>query len=338
MPKDRLLYRVACFAAVLALCVVILGAFTRLKDAGLGCPDWPGCYGHLVVPQGQQAQIAGAAYGQVVEAPKAWAEMVHRYIAGTLGVLILFIMIRAIATRQKFGTPIGLPIFIVLLVIFQAALGRWTVTLKLLPPIVMMHLLGGMTLVTLLSLLAMRLGRFFGSVKLADCQRFRWFAAIGLVLLVIQIILGGWTSTNYAALVCQDFPYCGGQLIPALDFSHAFTIMDKIGVNYQGGVLDQATRITIQFTHRVGALVVFSYWLIMCLLMLGLSQSKILLRFAAIIIVLLLVQVSLGIMNVVLQLPLHVAVSHNAVATLLLVTIVALNYALYPRKVAQHDV
>ncbi len=332
--KDYLLYRLTCFAALLALCVVILGAYTRLKDAGLGCPDWPGCYGHLFVPQGSAAKQASLVFGGAkIETLKAWAEMSHRYLAGTLGLLVLAILIRACITHKRYQTPLGLPIIIALIVLAQASLGRWTVTLKLLPPIVMFHLLGGMTLTVLLTLLALRIGQFFASVKPIDCSRFRFWTLLGLLLLILQIMLGGWTSANYASLACTDFPYCNGQLLPALKFSHVFTLIDKIGINYQGGILDQATRVTIQMMHRFGAAVVFSYWFILCLMLLGLAQSKILLRFVILIITLLIIQVILGILNLIFILPLHVAMSHNFVATLLLVTVVALNYALYPKKI-----
>lgn len=331
MIRDNFLYRLTCAAACLAFLVVTLGAYTRLKDAGLGCPDWPGCYGQLIVPAGSTA-LAKAHQGfnfQVVEPLKAWAEMSHRYVAGTLGLMILIILGRSVWTRKKYASPIGLPILIVLWVIFQASLGRWTVTLKLLPPIVMLHLLGGFTLLSLLSLLALRLGKFFNSVKVADQRRFRWWAVLGLLFVIGQITLGGWTSANYASLVCPSFPYCNNTLIPQLDFSHAFTIIDKIGPNYQGGVLDQATRITIQVTHRLGALVTSCYWLSFLLYLLAKAESKIILRFTTLIFCLLVVQVVLGVSNVLFMLPVHVAVSHNAVAALLLVVLVALNYALF---------
>lgn len=328
-PKDSFLYRLVCLAACLALCVVILGAYTRLKDAGLGCPDWPGCYGHVVVPHG----IATAAFGSVkIEPAKAWAEMSHRYLAGTLGVLILILLARVFTTYKRYHTPLGLPIIIGLLVLLQASLGRFTVTLKLLPPIVMFHLLGGMTLTVLLVLLALRTGRFFSSMQAIDCQRFKYWAMLGLLLLIGQITLGGWTSANYASLACTDFPYCHGALLPTLQFDHAFTLHDKIGINYQGGIFDETTRITILMMHRFGAMVVAGYWLLLCLMMLGMARSKILLRFILIILFLLFLQVTLGILNLLLMLPLPIAVLHNAVATLLCIVIVSLNYALYAKN------
>lgn len=334
MIRDNFLYRLTCAAVCLAFFVVTLGAYTRLKDAGLGCPDWPGCYGQLIVPSSKLA-LSTAQHifsGQVVEPLKAWAEMTHRYVAGTLGVMILVILGRSLWTRREYHSPLGLPILIVLLVIFQASLGRWTVTLKLLPPVVMLHLLGGFTLLVLLSLLALRLGHFFREVKRTDQRRFKIWALLGLVLLVLQIMLGGWTSANYASLACPSFPFCNNAMIPPLDFSHAFTIVDKIGPSYQGGLLDQVTRITIQFSHRLGALCVASYWLCFLLYLLAKAESKIILRFTTVIFCLLVVQVILGVSNILLMLPVHVAVSHNAVAAILLVVVVSLNYALFAKQ------
>lgn len=326
MIRDNFLYRLTYVAIVLAFVVVVLGAYTRLKDAGLGCPDWPGCYGHLVAPTVAHSVIDGA----VVEPAKAWAEMTHRYVAGSLGLLILVIFVRSWQLRKR-ESPLGLSLLLVLLVVFQASLGRWTVTLKLLPPIVMLHLIGGIALLALLSLLALRLGRFFVEVKPKDKQRFRWWAALGLLLLLGQILLGGWTSANYASLVCPSFPYCSHALMPPLDFTHAFSIADKIGPNYQGGLLDQATRITIQFSHRIGAAVVAIYWTGLLFYMLATAESKILLRFTVVIFCLLIMQILLGITNVIMMLPLSNAVAHNATAAVLLVVVVALNYAVFAR-------
>ena len=188
MIRDNFLYRITWLALCLAFVVVALGAYTRLKDAGLGCPDWPGCYGHLTVPGVASADLAG----QVIEPVKAWAEMIHRYVAGTLGLLILLIVGRSVWTRRQYHSPLGLPLLIAALVFVQASLGRWTVTLKLLPPVVMFHLLGGFTLLVLLSLLLFRLGHFFESVKLTDKQRFKGWAMLGLVLVIGQVVLGGW--------------------------------------------------------------------------------------------------------------------------------------------------
>lgn len=327
--RDTFLYRLACVAAVLAFIVVLLGAYTRLKDAGLGCPDWPGCYGHLTVPKINDHPDFS---GQVVEPVKAWAEMSHRYVAGTLGLLVVVIFARCLWLKRKMAVPLGLSTCLLLWVVLQASLGRWTVTLKLLPPVVMFHLLGGFTLFALLVLLALRLKRFFSSVSRLDQRRFRWWALLGLLLIIGQISLGGWTSANYASLSCPHFPYCADSLVPELHFERAFTIIDKIGLNYQGGLLDQATRMTIHFFHRAGAVLVFGYWVAFLLYLLAKAESVVLLRFTLVIFCLLVSQLVLGVCNVVLMLPLAIAVAHNGMAALLLVTVVALNYAVWASK------
>lgn len=331
MMRDNLLYRLAWLAAILAFFVVTLGAYTRLKDAGLGCPDWPGCYGHMVVPKvNDHADFVG----QVVEPAKAWSEMTHRYVAGTLATLILVICCRSwwLKLKRKAAAPVILSSILVLWVMLQASLGRFTVTLKLLPPVVMLHLLAGLVLFSLLVLFVLRTGQFFNSIKAKDQQRFKRWAAVGLVLLFFQVILGGWTSANYASLSCPSFPNCVDTLVPELHLLQAFSLADKLNVNYQGGVLDQATRMTIHFFHRAGAMMVFVYWLGFLLYMLTKAESAILLRFTTLLFFLLVCQLCLGISNVVLMLPLHIAVAHNAGAALLLVTVVALNYALFKRR------
>lgn len=332
MVCDKFLYRLAWLAAILAFFVVTLGAYTRLKGAGLGCPDWPGCYGHMVVPKVNDH--VGFA-GQVVESAKAWAEMTHRYVAGTLGTLILILCGRSwwLQLRHKADSPVVLSSVLVLWVMFQASLGRFTVTLKLLPPVVMSHLLAGLVLFSLLVLLVLRIGGFYASIKAKDQHRFRWWALIGLVLLFMQVFLGGWTSANYASLSCPNFPNCVDTLVPELHLAQAFSIADKLEVNYQGGVLDQGTRMTIHFFHRVGAVVVFVYWLGFLLYLLTKAESALLLRFTTTLFFLLVCQLCLGISNVIFMLPLHVAVAHNAGAALLFATAVALNYALFKRRV-----
>lgn len=328
---DKFSYRLANIAVVLAVIVVILGAYTRLKDAGLGCPDWPGCYGHLVVPQTTQ-QLASAQHlypQQPVEATKAWAEMVHRYVAGSLATLIALLFVRAWWRCREKNHVLLVPTLLLGLVIFQAALGMWTVTLKLHPPVVMLHLMGGMSLVALLSLLRLQLTPNLAIITSRSDLLFRWFALFGLLLLIIQIMLGAWTSTNYASLACHDFPSCHGQLIPPLDFAHAFNFSVAIGPNYQGGWLDNAARVTIHVMHRLGALIVFSYWSILLLTIIGICRSPLLFKLAKYILFILVIQVCLGISNVLLQLPLIIAVAHNGVAALLLASIVGLNYCLW---------
>src|SRR5688572_20941617 len=220
--SDRISFRLSVVALVLAWCVVMLGAYTRLKGAGLGCPDWPGCYGQLVVPETAHAlQQAVARYPmQPVEAVKVWAEMVHRYAAGTLATLILLLALRAMWRFRYANQPKLVPFILVGLVVFQALLGMWTVTWRLLPQVVMGHLLGGMTIVALLGLLVLQLS--VRELPRIVVPQLRFWAALSLGVLVLQIVLGGWTSANYAALVCPDFPTCHGDWVPDLDFARAF--------------------------------------------------------------------------------------------------------------------
>ena len=317
------------FACVLAFAVVVLGAYTRLSDAGLGCPDWPGCYGHMVVPA-HEGEVADPSYlaQRPLEPAKGWKEMVHRYFAGTLGMVILAIAVWSWRRRQVPGQPLWLPTFLVVLVVFQALLGMWTVTLQLKPVIVMGHLLGGLSTLALLFLLALRSGG--GSARATAPPGWRAWALGGLLVLVTQIGLGGWTSSNYAALACPDFPQCQQSWWPEMDFAEGFVLWRGLGINYEYGVLDSQARTAIHMAHRMGALVTFFYlgWLALRLVLDRGSPWR---RTGALIGGLLLTQVALGIGNVVLFLPLPVAVAHNATAALLLLSLVLLNYQLWQR-------
>lgn len=321
----RLFRRLARFATIFALVVVILGAYTRLSDAGLGCPDWPGCYGHLGVPQAEhEVARANAAFPErPVEAPKAWKEMVHRYFAGTLGLLILGLAVLALVNRRHVRQPVLLPLLLLGLVIFQALLGMWTVTLQLKPVVVMGHLLGGFATLSLLWWLAIG-GREAPLPARYGHRRFLPWVTLGVVILVGQIALGGWTSSNYAALACPDFPQCQSRWWPEMDFREGFVLWRGLGVNYEFGVLDHPARTAIHYTHRLGALVTALY---LGLLTLGLlfDRRSDGLRGAALVVLLLLgTQVALGISNIVYQLPLSVAVAHNAVAASLLLSLLTL--------------
>ncbi len=220
--------KIALLATTLALFVVVLGAYVRLSDAGLGCPDWPGCYGHLTVPEAEHhvAEANEAYPDRPVEAHKAWKEMIHRYFASTLGLLIVILAVIAWRNRKSSNQQYRLPIFLVVLVIFQGLLGMWTVTIKLNPTIVMMHLIGGMTTLSLLWWLSLRQSKMFVSHSSYPTQfkPFTKVATIGLIIVAFQIMLGGWTSSNYAALVCADFPTCQGYLIPPTNFAEAFDL------------------------------------------------------------------------------------------------------------------
>ncbi len=328
--RKTLFHRLAWVALVLTFVVVVLGAYVRLSNAGLGCPDWPGCYGRLDVPdEAHQIAEANAAYPhRPVEPAKAWKEMVHRYFAGTLGLTILALTVLAWRRRLMPDQPVALPLCLLALVVFQALLGMWTVTWQLKPVVVMAHLLGGLTTLSLLAWLVLRQGQYGGKCVAVDDHTLRGYALLGLVLLVGQIALGGWTSANYAALACPDFPTCQAHWWPPMDFREAFTLWRGLGVSYEGGVLANDARMTIHMMHRLGALTVFLYlgWL-------GWRLSRVnrspVVRLAGLAITaLLLGQLALGIANVVLLLPLPVAVAHNGGAALLLLALVALNHLL----------
>ncbi|MGC1548433.1 MAG: COX15/CtaA family protein [Rhodanobacter sp.] len=371
----RILRGLSLFAAVFAFGLVMFGAFVRLSNAGLSCPDWPTCYGQAAWPGHAQAVAsADAAFpDRPYEAHKAWREQVHRMLAGTLGVLVLALALVA-AWRQRWARfavivgallaaagvtmymrgehlwSSGLAVLSILLpllaavglkrpaawrvsvlalavIIFQAMLGMWTVTLLLKPIVVLGHLLGGMTTFGLLAYAALRFAGV-GAVDnhLADMRRAVTF---GIVLLACQIALGGWTSANYAALACgTDFPTCLGSWAPPTDFHQGFILWRGIGVNYEGGVLDMAARSAIQIAHRIGALVVFCYlgWLSHRLAKRGL-------RFGGMAVAVVLVtQVLLGISNVHFGLPLPVATLHNGCAALLLFTLLANLARTQPRR------
>lgn len=319
--------KIALFSVLLALVVVVLGAYVRLSHAGLGCPDWPGCYGHLVgVPEStSEIDHANQVYPErAVESDKAWKEVIHRYFAGVLGLLILLLAILAVKNRKLPGQPVWLPIFLVGLVIFQALLGMWTVTLLLKPVIVMLHLLGGLSIVALLWLLVLRSSNqpiSSGNKKLTPVLVF------GLVLLVGQIVLGGWTSTNYAALACPDFPTCQGEWWPETDFKEAFVFWRGLGQNYEFGVLDNPARTAIHLSHRMFAIVIAVFWVLLLLrIMKRRNSSQNLQQLATITLLLLLAQIALGVSNVVMKLPISVAVMHNGGAALLLLSVVTLIY------------
>ncbi|UJF22068.1 COX15/CtaA family protein [Shewanella sp. OMA3-2] len=315
------------FTLVFTLMVILMGAYTRLSDAGLGCPDWPGCYGHLTVPSESHelAKVETHFPEHTVEPEKAWLEMIHRYIAGTLGLMVLVILIMCLKQREA---PKKLPIFISALIIFQAALGMWTVTMKLMPIVVMSHLIGGFALFSLLFILYLRTkplripGGDIYARKLAP------LAALGLVILIVQIMLGGWTSSNYAALACTSLPICEGNWVDNLRFADAFSPFQGEHPSFEYGVLDYPTRMTIHITHRIWGVftAVMLVWLAFKLLK---AQSSTMRNSAYLLMLMVVGQVALGISNVVMNLPLGIAVSHNGGAALLLITMVFINYALW---------
>ncbi len=312
---------------VFTLCVILMGAYTRLSDAGLGCPDWPGCYGMMKVPT-QHHELAQAQMNfpqHTVEPKKAWLEMSHRYIAGTLGLLVVYLVLISFNTPNA---PKKLPSLIAILIVFQAALGMWTVTMKLMPIVVMAHLLGGLTLISLLFLLYLRTKplNFPNDFQLRQLAP---LAVISLTILVLQIMLGGWTSSNYAALACTELPFCEGDWLNSLQLRHAFYPLHLAEDSYEFGILDHSARMTIHVTHRFGAIITATLLLWLGYKLLHISQSTVVRRSAWILMALVVLQVILGVSNVVLHLPLAIAVAHNAGATLLLLTLVFINYAVF---------
>lgn len=333
--KSAQFFRFAVFSMLFAYGVVLLGAYTRLSDAGLGCPDWPGCYGKLFAPMTAQDLHEARQFvpDKPVDVSKAWKEMAHRYVAGTLGLLILRLaalgwQLRRRNRRQQFI----LPAVVMILVFVQAILGMLTVTLQLKPLVVMAHLLGGLTIVGLLWWIVLREQRFWRPVDSPISRRLRPRALLGLVLVAGQIVLGGWTSANYAAMVCPDFPTCQGTWWPEMDFVDGFTLWRGLGINYEGGVLHLPAATAVHMAHRIGALITFLYvgWLALHTLRTGWQDR--LARYGLLVLFVLLLQLGLGIMNVLAHLPTALAVAHNAVACLLLLSLVTLNHVVRPRK------
>ncbi len=363
----RHFHRIAWLAVSLAACVIVFGAFVRLSNAGLSCPDWPTCYGKAAWPTAADQVVDHAATAiRAVDPSKAWREQFHRMIAGTLGLLVLSLALLATRKRPQgwmhvlgasAAVAIAIPLYMrgmhvaasgfaiagellllvgamrwsntdlsrastltLAVIIFQALLGMWTVTWLLKPIVVMGHLLGGLLTFSLLTWMAWRATGI--PLRIADAPKLRRLLIIGIVLLGIQIALGGWTSANYAALACgPEFPKCAGAWWPAHDFREGFVLWRGIGVDYEGGVLDNAARVAIQLAHRLMAVLVFGHLLMVSLRML---RNPGLRGWGSLLLVLLVTQVGLGIANVMLSLPLHVAVAHNAGATALLFVLVTL--------------
>ncbi|MFA0086624.1 heme A synthase [Vibrio sp. 10N.261.51.F12] len=404
---------------LLTIIVIAMGAYTRLADAGLGCPDWPGCYGHLTVPTHKvDVQVANTLYPErVVEQSKAWLEMIHRYLAGALGLLVF--MITAIAlSKERAKLGVVLPLALSIIIVFQAALGMWTVTLKLMPIVVMGHLLGGFTMFSLLFVSYLRLrprvtlrreniqppetaallpgrkvfqpkvvktpsehgkddrdvhdnrndrsrdestsnggdkpDRYSPHVSRPDRysidvnsrqsplsaatsvvpKTLKMLAGFALVVTIIQIMLGGWTSSNYAAVVCTSLPICEGQWFDSLDFVTAFTPL-HLGVDsYEFGILDYAARMTIHVTHRLGAIVV-AFTVGMLAFKLMQQEPAVFKQLGRGLGIVLAAQLALGISNVVFHLPLGIAVLHNLGAAILLLTLIKTNYIIRTAVMSQ---
>lgn len=324
-------------ALILAFIVIVLGAYVRLSDAGLGCPDWPGCFGQFTAPDNmEEITRANLEYPHLdIDSGKAWKEMTHRYFASALGLLIIGMAVIAWRNQHKSNVDIKLPVFLVALVIFQGLLGMWTVTLLLKPTIVTLHLLTGLLTLSLLCWVTLKHSenwiQNFKSIP-KPSQSITILSRLALIVIAIQIFLGGWTSTNYVALYCPDFPTCQGQWLPPMDFDEAYTFIRPLGVNYEGGVLSNSAGVTVHVMHRIGALITFIVVTTLCATILLRSNQKLYRVIAIGILTLLFIQISLGIANVLLYLPIPIAVSHNAIAALLLLSVVVLNYIIHISK------
>ena len=324
---NQTIHRLATIAVIIAFCVIVLGAWVRLSHAGLGCPDWPGCYAQLTWPDAaQEIQTANQAFPErPYESNKAWREMVHRYLAGSL--MLLIFAIAWVAWRgQKINHPPNrklkvLATTLVVLIIFQALLGMWTVTLKLKPIIVMAHLLGGLTSFSLILWLMFLSGQQTSDKPNIKIRKMRPAIITAIIVLASQIALGGWTSANYAALACPDVPMCTGQWWPETDFKEGFVLWREIGVDYEGGLLDQRSRVAIHLTHRIGAVVTLIVLVVLAFRLFKIPRLE---AGGQLLMLLVFTQFTLGVLNVALYLPLANAVAHNAGAALLLATLLGI--------------
>lgn len=325
--KQQTLKKIYLASTLLALCVVFLGAYVRLSNAGLGCPDWPGCYGKATPPSAEVALLHTS--DSPLDAPRAWKEMTHRYVAGSLSLLVLAGLVVSIVFRLRgdFKRDIILPFFVLLIIVAQALLGMLTVTWKLHPFVVMSHLLGGFILASCLWWLTLREG-MLGQYVVDENPRIKFKIILSIIVVFIQIALGGWMSSNYASLACPDFPTCQGQWFPVLHLGEAFDLWKEVGVNYEGGLLQNEARMTVHFVHRLWAVVVFFTILNLGLTFFKKSRGKPILKIVYVLIGLLFVQIGLGIANVVTGLPLLVAVFHNVCALIILMLLGTLLYLL----------
>ncbi|TCS72217.1 cytochrome c oxidase assembly protein subunit 15 [Sulfuritortus calidifontis] len=305
--------------------LILFGSFTRLTDSGLGCPDWPGCYGTSnPIHAGADIAAAEAAmpHGPVTEM-KAWIEMLHRYFAMAVGALILTLTLLAWTRRRTLGHSPWAATGLLALVCVQGAFGAWTVTLKLMPLMVTLHLLLGMALLAALAWLAAERTAAPGRNDLAALRRLQSALLLGFGLLVAQIALGGWVSTNYAVLACQGFPQCNGSWLPEMNFADGLSLWRELGHTAGGELLDRQSLVAIHWLHRAFAVVVLAY---LAWLALKLGRLPSLRKFSRALWALLVLQFSTGLSNIVLGWPLIAALAHNGGAALLVLTLVWLLY------------
>jgi cytochrome c oxidase assembly protein subunit 15 len=325
--------RLALFGTLLCLFVVVLGGYTRLSDSGLGCPDWPGCFGHIA-PTGNAEH-----YATPLDVRKAWVEMVHRYFAMSLGFIAVLILALSIRARREPGVNLWLAVGLLVLVSAQGVLGMLTVTWLLKPLVVTGHLIGGLSTLALFLWMWLTLhgtsrpvdgySVLAGNKLVESGKSARLFAGLATAALAVQIFLGGWTSSNYAAVACPDLPRCQNQWVPEADYADAFVLWRGLGINYAGGVLDHPARVAIHFTHRVGAVVASALLLLAAFFAFrGLGSGP---RWAGVLVVAALAfQIAVAVFMVLRAFPLELAAAHNAGAALLVAATVYLNRKLRP--------
>ncbi|SJN14945.1 Heme A synthase, cytochrome oxidase biogenesis protein Cox15-CtaA [Halomonas citrativorans] len=307
------LSRLTLLGTLLTIVVILVGAWTRLVDAGLGCPDWPGCYGRLLVPDGEHAALRHP--DAPLDAAKAWVEMVHRYIATLLGLLVLSVLALGWPFRNTHHFPWSISVLLLAAIIIQGAFGAFTVTLKLWPQVVTLHLLGGLSVLLLFFWLHLRLTSV-SEKKVIGAKCFNIFWGLAAGLLILQLGLGGWVTSNYSGMACQGFPACNGQWWPHMDLSEGFHLTQTVGPNYLHGQLHAEARVAIHYMHRLGALL-----LGVSLLMLWYRyrHNPSVARALVFVIGVYALQVVLGIANVLMWLPLWLALAHTAGAVLLVI-------------------
>jgi cytochrome c oxidase assembly protein subunit 15 len=318
---------------VLCFSVVVLGAYVRLTTAGLGCPDWPGCYGHFTPPSHLEIAENNQVFpNETIDEGKAWREMIHRYAASTLGMICVALAVLAFATRRQRLVSLPLAWGLVAIIVFQGLLGMLTVTWQVTPLVVTGHLLFGLTTLSLLWWLwlslpgpGVRSSATQPSTVAAQSARTTWrLALIGLIALIIQIALGGWTSTNYADIACPDFPKCQDAWWPNADFRDAFVLWRGLGVNYEGGVLSIPARVAIHLTHRMGAIVATVTLIVAAMTVIRRKVPTTYVSPAYAVLIALALQLTIGITMVLRGFPLWLATAHTAGAALLLLSVLAL--------------